>query len=225
MDTSQWMDLPLFPLNTVLFPGMVLPLHIFEERYKVMVERCLEERRAFGVLLIRQGKEVGGQALPYAVGTTSAIASMNRLEGGKLDIVTIGIERFRLHAIHDHEPYLVGDAEPWPLGDADSGHAQERVSQLQALFRHYLDQLVQAQGHRIKVDEVPSDPRTLALLIAMSLKVPLVQKQYLLTRPTVDLMLQAERVIMRREQLLLNHIIQTQADQWEGGYSGYLARS
>jgi Lon protease-like protein len=225
MDTNQWMDLPLFPLNTVLFPGMVLPLHIFEERYKVMVERCLEERRAFGVLLIREGKEVGGQALPYAVGTTSGIATLSRLEGGALDIVTIGIERFRVHAIHHHEPYLVGDAEPWPLGDADSSDALEQVPQLQALFRHYLDQLIQAQGHRIEIDEMPADPRTLALLVAMSLQLPLVQKQYLLTRPTVRHMLRAERAIMRREQLLLNHIIQTQADQWEGGYSGYLAKS
>jgi Lon protease-like protein len=204
---------------------MVLPLHIFEERYKVMVERCLEEKRAFGVLLIREGKEVGGHALPYAVGTTSAIAALTRLEGSGFDIVTIGLERFRLHAIHHHEPYLVGEAEPWPLGDADSSDAQEQVPQLQALFRHYLDQLIQAQGHRIDIEEMPGDPWSLALLVAMSLQLPLVQKQYLLTRATVLHLLQAERAIMRREQLLLNYIIQTQADQWEGGYSGYLAKS
>jgi Lon protease-like protein len=225
MDTGQWNDLPLFPLNTVLFPGMVLPLHIFEERYKVMVERCMEEKRVFGVLLIREGKEVGGHALPYTVGTTSAIASVTRLKGGGFDVVSVGIERFRLHAIRHHEPYLVGDAEPWPLEDDDSTQAERQAPQVQALFRHYLDQLIQAQGHRIEIDEMPADPLTLALLVAMSLQLPLVQKQYLLTRHTLPDLFQAERAIMRREQLLLNHIIQTQADQWEGGYSGYLARN
>ena len=225
MDRDQWTDLPLFPLNTVLFPGMVLPLHIFEERYKVMVERCLEERRTFGVLLIREGKEAGGYALPYAVGTTAAIAGTTRLESGGFDIVSIGIDRFRLHTIHHHEPYLVGDAEPWPLGDSDSSAAREQAPQVQALFRHYLDQLIQAQGHRIEIDEMPVDPLTLALLVAMSLQLPLVQKQYLLSRDTLLHLLEAEWAIMRREQLLLNYIIQTQADQWEGGYSGYLARS
>ena len=142
-----------------------------------------------------------------------------------MDIVTIGIERFRLHAVHRREPYLVGDAEPWPLADVNSRQAQEQVPQVQALFRQYLDQLIQAQGHRIEIDEMPADPRTLALLVAMSLQLPLVQKQNLLTQATVLRMLLAERAIMRREQLLLNYIIQTQADQWEGGYSGYLARS
>jgi hypothetical protein len=204
---------------------MVLPLHIFEERYKVMIERCLEEKRAFGVLLIREGLEAGGHALPYTTGTTSAIAATTRLESGGFDIVSIGIERFRLHAIHHHEPYLVGEAEPWPLADAESQEAQKQVPQVQALFRHYLDQLVQAQGHRIEIEEMPNDPLSLALLVAMSLQLPLVQKQYLLTRDTVPLLLRAERSVIRREQLILNHIIQTQADQWEGGYSGYLARS
>jgi Lon protease-like protein len=177
------------------------------------------------VLLIREGKEVGGHALPYTVGTTSVIAAATSLDSGGFDIVSIGVERFRLHAIHHHEPYLVGEAEPWPLGDADTSDAQEQVPLLQALFRHYLDQLVQAQGHRIEIDEMPADPLPLALLIAMSLRLPLVQKQYLLTRATVLYLLQAERAILRREQLLLNYIIQTQADQWEGGFSGYLARS
>jgi Lon protease-like protein len=82
MDHSQWTDLPLFPMNTVLFPGMVLSLHIFEERYKLMINRCLEEERSFGVLLIRKGQEVGGSAIPYDVGTTTTIAGLNRLTAG-----------------------------------------------------------------------------------------------------------------------------------------------
>jgi Lon protease-like protein len=225
MNKSQWSDLPLFPLNTVLFPGMVLPLHIFEDRYKLMIDRCLEEERPFGVLLIREGKEAGGVATPYEVGTTSVIAGVNRLADGRMDIVTIGHERFRLQAVRYDQPYLVGDAEPWPLTGETAEQVQDLVPPMRALFRQYLSMLAQAQGHKIEIEEVPVDPRALALLVAVTLQLPMPQKQHLLTKPTVPRLLLAEWTILQREQLLLNHIIQTQTQQWEGGYSGYLAKN
>jgi Lon protease-like protein len=220
-----WTDLPLFPLNTVLFPGMVLPLHIFEERYKLMVDRCLKEQRPFGVVLIREGREVGGGALPHEVGTTALIAKASRMEDGRMNIITIGSERFRIHSLRHDLPYLVGTAEPWPLIEASSEQAEAHVEPVRALFRQYLSLLVQAEGHRINVEEVPTDARVLALLIAIALQVPLVQKQHLLAQDTVADMLRAERAIMRREQLLLHHVITTQTEQWEGGYSGFLAKN
>jgi Lon protease-like protein len=67
-------ELPIFPLNVVLFPGMPLPLHIFEERYKSMINRCIQAGHAFGVVLIREGQEVGPPARPHDVGTTAVIA-------------------------------------------------------------------------------------------------------------------------------------------------------
>ena len=66
-------ELPLFPLNVVLFPGMVLPLHIFEPRYREMVNYCLDEKKPFGVVLLREGEERGGPAIPYQVGTAARI--------------------------------------------------------------------------------------------------------------------------------------------------------
>jgi Lon protease-like protein len=225
MDHSQWTDLPLFPMNTVLFPGMVLSLHIFEERYKLMINRCLEQERSFGVLLIREGREVGGSAVPYSVGTTTTIAGLNRLEDGRMDIVTIGTDRFRLRSLRHDQPYLVGDAEPWPLTGGHSEQAQEQVGPVRALLRQYMSLLAQAQGHKIDVNEIPDDPRTLALVAAMVLQLPLPQKQRLLGQPTVPRMLWTERAIMRREQLLLAYILRTQTEQWEGGYSGYLAKN
>ena len=221
---SEWDDLPLFPLNTVLFPGMVLPLHIFEERYKLMINRCLEEERPFGVVLIREGQEVGPGAVPYSIGTTAMIAQVNSLEEGRWNIITIGGERFRLQTLRHDLPYLLGSAEPWPLTGAESDRAQRQVEPVQALFRQYLSLLAQAQGHRIDV-EVPGEPRLLALVVAIAMQLPMPQKQQLLTRPTVADMLWAERALMRREQLILNQIIQTQTDQWEGGFSGYLAKN
>lgn len=225
MDKEPWSNLPLFPLNTVLFPGMVLPLHIFEERYKLMINRCLEEEQPFGVVLIREGQEVGGHAVPYEVGTTSVIAGVTRYDDGRMNIVSLGNERFRLRKLHYDQPYLVADAEPWPLVGGNQALARRQVEPMRALIRQYFTLLALAEGHKIDVEEVPDEPRALALLIAIALQLPPPQKQALLNQPTVTEMLLAERVILRREQLLLNQIIQTQEEQWEGGYSGYLARN
>jgi Lon protease-like protein len=221
----QWSDLPLFPLNTVLFPGVLLPLHIFEERYKLMIQDCLDEDRPFGVLLIREGKEVGGSAMPHTVGTTALIASVTRLEEGQMDVITIGHERFRLRAVGRDKPYLTGNAEPWPIASGDTEWAHAQVGPMRALLRQYLGLLAQAQGHSIKIEDVPDDPRTLALLIAVTLQVPMPEKQRLLSQPDISRMLLAERATLNREQLLLDHIIQTQSEQWEGGHSGYLAKN
>jgi Lon protease-like protein len=142
-----------------------------------------------------------------------------------MNIVTVGGERFRLRAVRRNLPYLVGEAEPWPLSGARTEQAQEQVGPLRALFQHYLNLLNLAQGHRIQVEEIPDDPRTLALLIAIALQTPMSQKQRLLSQPTVPYLLLAERAILRREQLLLGYIVRTQRSQEEGGYSGYLARN
>ena len=222
---SDWSDLPLFPLNTVLFPGMVLPLHIFEERYKQMIGRCMEDNRPFGVVLIRQGEEVGGGATPHDVGTTAVIAGASQTKDGRYNLVTIGSERFRLLAMRDDLPYLVGSAEPWPLTGGAVEQAQQRARSMLTLFRQYVDLLVKAQGHRMEIEQIPEEPRALALLVAIALQVPLLQKQYLLCRPSVADLLRAEQVILRRERLLLEHISGTQTEQWEGGYSGYLAKN
>src|SRR5438445_505939 len=83
----------LFPLQVVLFPGMVLPLRVFEERYKQMIGRCLETNEGFGVVLIREGQEVGEPATPFDVGTLAEIASVERLPGGMMNLVTVGTRR------------------------------------------------------------------------------------------------------------------------------------
>ncbi|MGD8624585.1 MAG: LON peptidase substrate-binding domain-containing protein [Anaerolineae bacterium] len=225
MALEEWSDLALFPLKTVLFPGMVLPLHIFEERYKLMINRCVEQDRPFGVVLIREGSEVGEHAQPYDVGTTTIVAGLSRFEDGRMNIVTIGSDRFRLRGLRHDQPYLVGDAEPWPLTGAGTERVEAQVGPMRALLHQYLTLLAQAEGHKINIEEIPNDPRALALLVAITLQLPMPQKQRLLEQPTVLEMLLAERAILRREQLILNGIIQTQQDQWEGGYSGYLAKN
>jgi Lon protease-like protein len=221
----MWSDLPLFPLNTVLFPGMVLPLRIFEDRYKLMIDHCLEKERPFGVVLIRRGQEVGDPAVPYEVGTTAVIAAATRLSNGRMNIATVGSERFHLLSVRHDLPYLVGKAEPWPLTGTETAQAWKRAEAVRTLFQEYRSLLAQVQGTEIEIEELPTDPQALALLVAIALQVPMDQKQNLLTQPTVVEILQAERVAMQRELLLLDYILRTQTEQWEGGHSGYLSRN
>ena len=96
------MELPVLPLNAVLFPGGRLPLHIFEERYKLMISRCVERGEPFGVCLIRRGSEVGEAAVePFRVGTTAHIRELQELAEGRLNIVCTGGQRFTIREISD----------------------------------------------------------------------------------------------------------------------------
>src|SRR3977135_3253741 len=104
--------LPLFPLEqVVLFPGMALPLRIFEERYKFMIGACQVTDQLFGVLLIRSGREVGVPAQPERVGCTARMVRVDRIPDGRMAILTIGETRFRLlgPARVMPEGYLAGD--------------------------------------------------------------------------------------------------------------------
>ena len=93
----QRLDLPLFPLNCVLFPNELLPLHIFEERYKAMINNCLDGVPEFGVVLIKSGSEVGGQADPHLVGTVARIRQTQGLDDGRMMIVVVGKQRFHVN--------------------------------------------------------------------------------------------------------------------------------
>src|SRR3990172_7254766 len=103
--------LPLFPLDNVLFPDMVMPLHIFEQRYRLLVRRSLRHRSPFGIVLIPEGQEVGGGALPYRVGTLAQIVAHAALPDGRSLITVRGERRFEIDAvIDDAEPYLLRPA-------------------------------------------------------------------------------------------------------------------
>ena len=105
------LDIPLFPLNTVLFPGMTLPLHIFEDRYKRMIAVCLEQGRSFGVVLIKSGAEVGGEAIPYDVGTVARIVQAVPMADGRYNILTQGAARFQVLESRYQSGYLTARVE------------------------------------------------------------------------------------------------------------------
>jgi Lon protease-like protein len=134
------MEIPLFPLHTVLFPGVALPLHIFEERYRLMVARCLETETPFGVVLIRDGREVGGGELSIAgVGTFAAIREAERLPDGRYELLAVGIGRFAVREVDtDREPYLIGTVDPLPDRIEDPAEARRLVRRTTRRFVDYL---------------------------------------------------------------------------------------
>jgi Lon protease-like protein len=105
-------SIPIFPLQTVLFPGMLLPLKIFEVRYMDMAKECLRNGSSFGVCLIREGQEVGAPAVPENIGTMASLAECDMEELGILKVVAKGGERFRIVASEvSKQGLIVADVE------------------------------------------------------------------------------------------------------------------
>ena len=204
-------SLPLFPLGTVLLPGLVLPLHVFEERYRVLVRELLalpEEERRFGVIAIRQGREVGAdgvQAL-YEVGCVAHLRRVEPYEDGRFDIVTTGTARFRLDALDEQGPYLTGEVEVLPdaMGDAPEAPLLDRAGR--AAFAGYLAALSEASGEEIELPELPDNPLVLGFLVAATTALDLDERQRLLALDDGVTRLRAELALLRRETTLLRHL-------------------
>lgn len=183
-------ELRLFPLNVILFPGMPMPLRIFEERYKVMIGECILEEAPFGIVLIREGPETGGGALPYKIGTTARIAEVERLEDGRMNLATKGEKRFQIEGtVHEH-PYLKGLVRYMgeEVGDLD----REVLEKARDLFSEYLRNLSGVRGGWSRQAEVPDGPVDLSYSIAHYLDLPVLAKQRLLEVPTVQERIQYE---------------------------------
>ena len=208
---SSAMEMPLFPLNVVLFPGMALPLHIFEPRYREMINRCLDESLAFGVVLIKEGREVGGDALPHRVGTAARIVKVDRQSDGRMNIQVVGTRRFRIEELNHDRPYLSGRVRHFPVTDGDTKRAMERVHQVRPKIMRYVELLTKATGVQLKLDRLPEDATSLAFLTAITLQVRPEDKQRLLTLPGVPQLLELGNYFLGRELQLLEHMINSQA--------------
>ena len=175
-------ELPLFPLNLVLFPGMPLPLHIFEERYKAMIGDCLRNNSPFGVSLIRSGQEVGAPAEPNRTGTTARVLRSELLEQGRMNILTKGERRYEIIEITQEEPHvaalvkLLGE----PVGENFSGITPELTEEYTRLIRG----LTTLSGGYTAQVTVPENPVELSYMIAANLDAPTPVRQELLEAPT-----------------------------------------
>lgn len=203
MPVKYW-TLPLFPLNTVLFPGMTLPLRVFEPRYLQMVQDCLDGNYAggdpvFGVALIKEGEEVGGPAMPYEVGTTARIIGMEQDEGGVLHVTTVGEERFIVHGVSHERPYLVGDVEPFPLEPGEQAQVAQLFDLEAMLLAAYLELLSEAHHVQIQLQQAPESADTMAYLVAALLQVPLPVKQELLSIADLPTLIQRGTTLLRND--------------------------
>jgi Lon protease-like protein len=190
-------NFPLIPLNAVLFPGATLPLHIFEKRYRVLVGTCLERDTPFGVAMIREGREVGGPAVPCAVGTTARIIEMMPLVDGRMNITVVGVRRMRILDSGESQGHPVALVEYLDDPQAAASVPEETLLAARERFSTYLE-LTRSVGRQPvpTAAALPKDPVLLSYAIARSLAADLRVKQQLLECPTA-----AERLL--REITLL----------------------
>jgi Lon protease-like protein len=199
--------LPLFPLGAVLYPGMLLPLHIFEERYRQLITDLLDgaEPRRFGVIAIRKGRETGidGVHSLYKVGCTATLRRVDRHDDGRFDIVTLGSQRFRLLRLDQTRPYLQGEVEMLTEEPADPAAAGPAVRAIQAAFREYLDALTEWGGATVRLEELPDEPELLSFIVAAAVVIDLPERQAMLAEPDTLRRLAMQRTLLSRETAML----------------------
>lgn len=213
--------LPIFPLGTVLFPGLVLPLHIFEDRYRELVRHLVDlpegTPREFGVVAIRHGAELppttgsAGAATDrqsvtlHDVGCTAELRQVTELPDGRFDIVTVGRRRFQIAEVDERStPYLTAAVRwlPEPAGQEEL--ADLLAPRVLAVFRHYLG-LIRDEPEEI-TEQLPDDPTVLSHLVAATAALTLADRQRLLAVPDTAGRLAAELRLLNRETALLRQV-------------------
>jgi hypothetical protein len=201
--------LPLFPLSTVLFPGMRLPLHLFEERYRRLAHdlKAGPEPRMFGVIAIRKGRETGADSIEgveslHEIGCVAAVRHLTEQPDGQFDLQTVGTERFRLLSLDRSLPYFRGAIQRLP-DDPGSGRDEPIVARVHAGFREYLNALADRGGGVIDVADLPDEPLLLSYVVAAAMIIDLPDRQNLLAAPDAIARLKAERTLLTRETAML----------------------
>jgi uncharacterized protein len=220
------MRLPYFPLHTVLFPHLPLPLHIFEERYRAMAADLVGEASPYGgrfvVSMITNGAEVGGDAAAQVIGTICEVHTAEQFPDGRWMLIAVGVARARLGAVDRSGPYSVVEAEE--IGDPIGDSAEALVPRVQEALDAYLatvkrfvartasggDQAQEIRDVTATLDEVlkpirlPEDPIAASYAVGGVLQVELSRKQQLLEQPDAAGRLRAELELLRRETRLLD---------------------
>ena len=130
--------MPMFPLGTVLLPGGILPLHVFEPRYRQLVADLLADdvnEPEFGVIMIERGKETGGGEDRAGVGVVGRVVQIEALEDGRYGLVVVGTWRFRVRSWLPDDPYPLADIDAWPDEDPDDPHISELIASARERIR------------------------------------------------------------------------------------------
>ncbi|HEX9495467.1 MAG TPA: LON peptidase substrate-binding domain-containing protein [Candidatus Limnocylindria bacterium] len=203
-------SLPLFPLGSVLFPGMVLPLHIFEPRYRLLVQRAVQSDEPFGIVLIKSGVEVGGPAEPYRIGTTARVIGTTPLPGGRSFIIARGERRFEIASIDaEREPYLVGQVRY--LDEDDGADAAPLADRAASAFEDYLTGILatssDARSDTPLADIREGDPNEISYRIAAGLGIDPAERQRLLETEKTAPRLESVLRLVQRENTLVKELL------------------
>ncbi len=191
-------ELPLFPLNAVLFPGGFLPLHIFEQRYRKMVKYCIRNESSFGIVMIKEGEEVGKTVTPCKVGTAVDLVDVDRFPDGQMNIVTSGHSRFEILEINDELPYLVARVRMLDSLDAEPDTSLEEIAaETRELYIEYETLSSYLRFGWQPPEENPQHPQQLAYQIGTRLRISLEAKQDLLEITSFDELLRREIEILK----------------------------
>ncbi|GHG11553.1 MULTISPECIES: LON peptidase substrate-binding domain-containing protein [Streptomyces] len=224
--------LPLFPLNAVLFPGLVLPLNVFEERYRAMMRALLDiddsEPRRFAVVAIRDGHEVAPTApgmpdptaLPekgpaagfgpdplksfHPVACVADAASIRQRGDGSYEVMVTGTTRVRLLSVDAGGPFLTAETEELPEKPGDE--AEALAEGVLRAFRAYQKRLAGARERSLTTTELPDDPSVVSYLVAAAAQVDIPTKQRLLEAPDTTARLREELALLRAETAVLRHL-------------------
>ena len=198
-------QLPLFPLNLVLFPGMDLPLHIFEERYKNMIGDCLNQDVPFGVVLIKEGAEVGEPAEPERIGTSARILRSELLEQGRMNIMTKGERRFEIEEIVQRAPHLVGRVRF--LVELEGEGSSDLIPQVNEEYVALVKNLTALTGGYTSRVTVPEDPVERSYAIAANLDLePHLRQSLLVTETAVTRLSDLMPLLQQGNQALKERI-------------------
>lgn len=198
--------MPMFPLNTVLFPGMEVPLHVFEDRYRLMVRHLLEQplpERSFGSVAIREGYEVGdhGQQELHRIGCRLLLREVVGNPDGSFDVVAESVDRIRMNRLDSHAEFPRADVDPLP--DHVAEVAEQVTTRAVELFAAYRQVLFELRGDPLPLD-LPTDATSLAWALAAATPMTFPERQDILEAPDtshrlallIDL-IQSELQVMR----------------------------
>ena len=196
---------PLFPLNVVAFPGMSVPLHIFEDRYRALVRHLLTvpdpADRVFGIVTIREGYEVGNHEARsmYRTGCLMQLTEAEPYEDGRFDVLAVGRARVRVVATETSELFLRAEVEHLDAPEAASPDTAREAARALALFGDYRTAVSALRGDDVMSGPLPRDPEMLSYVLASTCSLTLPERQQLLESPSTVERLGLLRRLMRRE--------------------------
>ncbi|MGO8946490.1 MAG: LON peptidase substrate-binding domain-containing protein [Ktedonobacterales bacterium] len=196
--SDELFEVPLFPLNVVLFPGMALPLHIFEHRYRDMTADCLADQAPFGVVLA-QADDADDDVVPARVGTLARIADYEQLPDGRYNMLALGTSRFEVIDYKTSKAYLVGIVRPLRDHVESAGDLDDLVKRAREALNDYLRAMLTLVGSEDRHIEVPGEAHDLSYLIGTCLMCEDHEKQQLLETTSLPQRLKIGTSLLRAE--------------------------